>query len=185
MELVEGTAQQIGPQLWAELLRYRYRVFVEALGWPLCCKVGQEQDEFDRDDTVYVVASRGDGRVVGSARLLPTTRPYLIAKIGGGLWPDGRLPCADDVWELSRFAAVDVDGTWGDVRARLYSEAAYALLAECLACAGRLGARSLITASPVGVVRLLRHACVQHRTLGAASRINGERLVGLEISCPG
>lgn len=184
MELIAGTAQALGPRLQAALMQYRYKVFIEALGWPLGCTEGQEQDEFDRDDTVYVMARDNAGRVLGGARLLPTTRPYLIAKIFGELWPNGRLPCADDVWELSRFAAIDMVSSPGDARTRLYSEGAYALLGECLACARRLGVRALITASPVGVVRLLRRAAIRHRTTGLSCRIGGERLVGLEISCP-
>ncbi|MBL8509853.1 MAG: GNAT family N-acetyltransferase, partial [Chitinimonas sp.] len=89
------------------LARYRHRVFVEKLGWQLKCQDGLEFDQFDRPDTLYVVAQDQDDQVVGGARLLPTTRPYLLGEIFPQLLNGQPVPNSSDIWELSRFAAVD------------------------------------------------------------------------------
>src|ERR1700752_59202 len=92
--------------------RYRHRVFVEMLGWPLQTREhGLEFDQFDREDTVYVVARNTIDSVVGTARLLPTSRPYLLGEVFPQLLHGQQLPSAPEVWELSRFAAVDFNST--------------------------------------------------------------------------
>lgn len=60
-----------------------------------------EHDEFDTPAAQYLLwMDKGTTR--GVARLLPTTRPYMLKK----LWPDmveGDLPESDCVWEATRF----------------------------------------------------------------------------------
>ena len=85
------------------------KVFVERFGWALHTKNGMESDQFDRQDTVYVVAQDDRGHVSGCARLLPTTRPYLLGEAFPQLLNGLAPPCSPDVWELSRFAAVDLN----------------------------------------------------------------------------
>lgn len=64
-----------------------------------------EWDEFDRLDTVYLVLRDERERVCGCARLLPTTRPYLMTKLLSGA-VQGCLIADPAVWELSRVATV-------------------------------------------------------------------------------
>lgn len=40
MELFTGNFDGLGPHVMADLARYRYRVFVERLGWDLACVRG-------------------------------------------------------------------------------------------------------------------------------------------------
>lgn len=69
-------------ELAADLGRYRRRVFVEQLGWALpSANEAFERDQFDRDDTVYVMARNAAGEMCGCARLLPTTQPYLLESL--------------------------------------------------------------------------------------------------------
>jgi len=51
-----GTINSFSGEYFRGLSQYRYRVFVEMLGWELQCQADFEVDQFDRDDTVYVVA---------------------------------------------------------------------------------------------------------------------------------
>ena len=79
MRITSGCSAELRPPLMTRLARYRHRVFVETLGWQLQCRDALEWDQFDRDDTLYVIAQNSAGDVIGTARLLPTTRPYLLS----------------------------------------------------------------------------------------------------------
>src|SRR4051794_24886728 len=73
MEFVCNTAEKIPQALYRSLAGYRHQVFVERLGWELPSQPGYEQDQFDRADTVHVVARNASGDIVGCGRLLPTS----------------------------------------------------------------------------------------------------------------
>jgi acyl homoserine lactone synthase len=158
VEYVAGTAEELRPDVLAGMARYRYRVFVETLGWKLAVRNGLELDQFDGPDTRYVVARSEDGRISGVARLLPTTGPYLLADVFPELMGGAPPPRDPGVWELSRFAAVDFTSPQSAAGGQFSSPIAVALLREVQACAAAQGIRALITVSPRGVERLLRCA---------------------------
>jgi acyl homoserine lactone synthase len=58
---------------------------------------------FDDLDPVYIVCEDG-GDVLGSWRLLPTTKPYMLKDVFPELLYGKPAPEAPDVWEISRFA---------------------------------------------------------------------------------
>lgn len=95
----------------------RKRVFVDQLGWDIpVCEYG-EIDQYDRDETFYIVAER-DGECVGGLRLNPTTSKfsyrgqdysYMIrdAKLGllSSISPeliDQTPPQDPTIWEMTR-----------------------------------------------------------------------------------
>ena len=59
----------------------RKRVFVDTLRWDLPVVDAQfEIDEYDTEDAIYlIVAAPGDGRHLGSVRIVPTSGPHLLA----------------------------------------------------------------------------------------------------------
>ncbi|WP_063771728.1 acyl-homoserine-lactone synthase [Cupriavidus necator] len=145
--------------MMTRLARYRHEVFVQRLGWTLPCPDGLELDQFDREDTVYLVAlNKCTGAIRGSARLMPTTRPYLLREIFPVLLHDAPAPTSADIWELSRFAVVDLEAPASARSGQFSSRAATALLRATLICAAELGARGLVSVSPIGVARLLKRA---------------------------
>ncbi len=73
MKFYVGAPDCLAPELIFGHALYRYKVFVKKLGWNLRTADGMELDEFDRPDTLYVVA-RSNDEVISTARLLPTTR---------------------------------------------------------------------------------------------------------------
>ena len=158
VETITGTRSELPEQLYREMLRFRYRVFVEHLGWKLPCGEGLETDQFDRPDTIYVVVRDTHGRLAGCARLLPTTRPYLLEQLFPELLGGSPPPRSPRMWELSRFAAFDHAPRGAPRSGGLSSTTAVGLLESALRCARRLGARRLITVSPTSVERLLRKA---------------------------
>ena len=76
MHIVAGTASNLSTSAFSAMAHYRYRVFVEKLGWKLANDGVTELDQFDRDDTLYVMARERDARLSGVARLLPTCLLY-------------------------------------------------------------------------------------------------------------
>jgi acyl homoserine lactone synthase len=123
------------------LLRYRYDVFVRHLGWKLpLSDPGHETDEFDGPDTVYLIDRDAQRQVRGCARLLPTIRPYLLAKHFGHLLA-GATPHSHEVWELSRLAVGQTSEAASSIDK---STSLKGLLNAALNFAKNQGARSLI-----------------------------------------
>jgi acyl homoserine lactone synthase len=174
---ISGTSTSLAAEVFVGLARFRHRVFVEMLGWELQTRDGLELDQFDRADTVYVAARNERGAVVGIARLLPTTRPYLLRDVFPQLLHEQPLPCTSAVWELSRFAAVDFDSTRttpvSQVAAQVSSPVAVGLLREAMRVASELGAQHLITVSPLAVERLLRKAGFRAHRAGPPIVVGG------------
>ncbi|WP_308446983.1 acyl-homoserine-lactone synthase [Chitinimonas prasina] len=170
--MVSGTREQLRVEVEVSLAQYRYRVFVEELGWPLKTEHGLERDAFDRDDTVYVVARNNEERVCGCGRLLPTTRPYLLSEVFPHLMGGIPLPHASDVWELSRFAisspsnaGLSVADAWRNT---------CALMADIVRVAASHGAKRLIAFSVVGNERLLRRMGVDVHRAAAPQLLDGK-----------
>jgi N-acyl-L-homoserine lactone synthetase len=173
VEFTTGTSRDLPEEVFVGLAQYRHKVFVETLGWDLATQAGLELDQFDRPDTLYV-AAREEGRYVGVARLLPTVQPYLLGEAFRQLMGDAPLPSSDDVWELSRFAAIDFRSN--ALSGQFSSPTAVGLLKAAQSCALRRGASRLITASPLGIERLLRKAGFSAYRAGPPQIINGHPL---------
>lgn len=173
MQIVSGSSAQLQQGLHASVGRYRHRVFVEKLGWDVPSQEGIEADQFDRPDTVYVVGRDDQGQVCGCARLLPTTRPYLLGEVFPQLLNGLAPPVSPDVWELSRFAATDFNSQATSALGKMSSEAAIALMHASLACAAEQGAKRLIMVTNIGVERLLRRAGFQAHRAGPPMIIKG------------
>ncbi|AOJ04469.1 MULTISPECIES: N-acylhomoserine lactone synthase BspI1 [Burkholderia] len=165
--------------LAADLGLYRHRVFVEQLGWKLpSASEGFERDQYDRDDTVYVVARDDDEEICGCARLLPTTRPYLLKELFPTLVAnDMPLPQSASVWELSRFAANAEDPTGSGNPAW----AVRPMLSAVVECAVRLGAKQLIGVTFLSMERLFRRIGVHAHRAGPAQQIDGRMVVACWI----
>lgn len=183
MQFIAGKSADLRQSLMAEIGLYRYRVFVEKLGWELRCEVGLEYDQFDRDDTVYVVAQDNDRQIIGLARLLPTSRPYLLGEVFPQLMNGLPVPASDDVWELSRFVALDFKEQAASASMQFSSPVAINLLRESIVVAFRLGASRLITVSPLGVERLLRKAGFKAYRAGPPMVVDGHAIFANWIDC--
>ena len=177
MRIVSGVSTEILEDLHSRVARYRHAVFVERLGWSLQTRGGEELDQYDRADTVYVVAQNEGGLISGCARLLPTIRPYLLGEVFAHVLDGEPPPCSPDVWELSRFAAVDFNRRRAAGPAAGSSAAAIGLLDAAIRYAAAQGAKRLITLSPLGVERLLRRAGFRASRAGLPLRIGGQLCV--------
>lgn len=181
MDIVTGTADTLSAGLMFDMAHYRYRVFIEKLGWSLAHSGRLELDQFDRRDTLYVMARRDGGGLRGVARLLPTTQPYLLADAFPQLLGGRPALHSPEVWELSRFAAVDPDApALGSSRFGA-SDAALALLGCAMRAATQAGARTLVTASPIGIERILRIAGIRASRLAPPVKVGSHRLFACRI----
>lgn len=182
LQFSSGTRQELPPQLFEQMGRYRREVFINQLGWELNTVNGMELDEFDGPDAVYVCSQDGEGKVNGAARLLPTTGPYLMEKVFPQLWGGNTLPCDSQIWELSRFAMVETAKTTGVLPHQASAVAASTLLRQVIKTAKLNGATSLITVSPVSMERLLRIHGFDARRAGVSKLHHEDPIVALQVN---
>lgn len=185
MNITSGTITKLPIGLVEGISHYRHKVFIDALGWELQTRNGMELDQFDRPDTLYVVAQDEEGRINGCARLMPTNRPYLLGEVFPQLMNGLSPPCTPDIWELSRFAAVDLNGRGTTEGGQFSSPTAVELLRESIRCAADHGAQRLITVSPIGVERLLRRAGFHAHRAGPPMIVDGHPIFACWIEVDG
>ena len=160
-----------------------HTMFARKPGWQLRSEHGLAYDSFDRDDTAYVVATDERGALVGTARLLPTTRPYLLGTLFPALMHGLALPASPQVWELSRFAAPDFDAALTSTVGWRPAPVAARLLDMALKSAAGLRAERVIAVSPLGLERLLlRNGFRAHRA-APPLLVDGNPLFACWIEC--
>jgi N-acyl-L-homoserine lactone synthetase len=179
LNMVTGTVKDLKPAMAQALSVYRYSIFVEKMGWPLECQEGNEQDSFDREDTLYVVAHDNSNEVCGCARLLPTHKPYLLGEVFPELMEGATLPHSSDIWELSRFAL-------SSPKDKVLSAAQswqnnIKLMAKVIETASGHGARRLIAFSGVANERLLKRAGVNIHRISKPHLIDDKPVVAFWI----
>lgn len=87
-----------------KMYRLRCKVFHERLGWDVQVRDGLESDGFDDPDSVYVLTTDSDDAVIGSWRLRPSTRDYMLSDVFPSLLNGAPVPKHRHIWEISRFA---------------------------------------------------------------------------------
>lgn len=87
-----------------QMFRARYDQFITQMGWDIPgVEAPYEKDQFDTEDTVYIISVDPKlDTVTASARLNPTTKPHLLTEIFPNFCDLQPPPQADDVWEWSR-----------------------------------------------------------------------------------
>ncbi len=161
-----GTAHLFEDAL-ASQARLRYRVFVQGRGLDHSYFDGLEYDEFDTPAAVYLVWRDRERVARGVARLLRTTRPYMLQTY----WPDlvetGPLPSSPDVWEVTR---VCVDKSFDpQIRLRIFPE----LLCAINEYFGLFGIRGMIGVTRQHMLEHFLRTGIQW--LGPAKTIEGEK----------
>lgn len=87
-----------------EMFAIRHRVYVETRGWAALARADKrEVDQFDNDNAVYLLGLNALGAVQSGVRLVPTTQPTLMRDIFPHTVPNGKIPCSDKIYEMSRF----------------------------------------------------------------------------------
>ncbi|MDN7183362.1 GNAT family N-acetyltransferase [Caballeronia sp. SEWSISQ10-4 2] len=177
MRILIHRGSDLPAEVAVALGQYRYDVFVKQLGWKLQTRDSCERDQYDRDDTMYVVARDHLGAICGCARLLPTTAPYLLQEIFPTLLSaDMPPPVSTEVWELSRFAVSSSHG-----REASYRWAVQPLLTAAVQCAMTLGAHRIIGVTFLSMERLFRRIGVHAHRAGHSVLVDGKQVVACWI----
>ncbi len=185
MDVLYGNAASLTEPVFQELGKYRRDIFIEKLGWELALTNDLELDQFDRQDTIYVLARDEHRQVIGCARLLPTTSPYLLGEIFPNLLNGLLPPSSTDVWELSRFAATGDLGHGSCSGPQHPSKLALEILNVAADYARRQGAKRLITVSPIGMERLLQKTGFHTHRAGPPILVAGHPTVACWIEIDG
>lgn len=91
------------PKLRHEMFRDRAKQFRDRLGWPLEVNLfGEEIDEYDSENPLYVIWETDTGGHGGSMRLLPTTGRTMVNDHFRHL-TDGVSIISPVIWESTRF----------------------------------------------------------------------------------
>ncbi len=91
------------PKLRDSMFRDRAEQFYRRLGWDVTVdEHGEEKDEYDAENPLYVIWEDGAGRHSGSMRFLPTVGPTMVndhfRHLAGGVRIESPL-----IWECTRF----------------------------------------------------------------------------------
>jgi len=152
-------------------------VFVQALGWevPGVARDGvHEEDQFDSEECVYVIAVASNG-ICGCARLLPTTRPYVLEQMFPSLVQGARQQRSDRVWEMSRLAASAERGG-----GRASRSLRLQVFAAALGAGRSLGATQIIGVVSQSVLRMLERSGVALERL-SSMRVQGALIVACSV----
>ncbi|VFU07041.1 Acyl-homoserine-lactone synthase [Methylocella tundrae] len=104
IKYIFGYERQEHPELFDEMFRQRKKIFIDEKKWDIKAVDGEfEIDEYDRDDTVYVVSLRPDGSLAGSVRLLSTVTDHMASGAFQHMFP-GLMIRSPTIWEATRFA---------------------------------------------------------------------------------
>jgi len=91
------------PKLASSMFRDRADQFRSRLGWPVDVDdKGEERDQYDALNPLYVIWEQTDGSHGGSMRFLPTTGRTMVNEIFGHLIGDGTIT-SPLIWECTRF----------------------------------------------------------------------------------
>lgn len=175
-EIAIVTMDNLSPAARKQLGLYRYAVFVEHMKWDLPfagTPATEEWDQFDRSDSTHVIGYTETGRICAYARLLPTTRPYLLADVFPGLM-SAPLAGNPHVWEMSRFTTFHDDVAIDLQRMRQLLRIVF----QYSIC---LGIQRLIGVAPVSMARLYRRLGLELRAMGPAAPSRGDSVAAFSL----
>lgn len=182
MEFLSGSTNSLPKGLENELAVYRYKVFVEKLGWELDTPVGYERDQFDNPETIYVVARNSKKEIIGCSRLLPTSEPYLLSEVFPELLGGNPPPHSPEIWEISRFSALDLNASSLEKhKGSLSSAVAAGLLEESVNYLKQFNVKTIITVSPLAVERLIKGLGYKVHRGGAPVLVDGHPVIACII----
>ena len=104
IKLIHGYERAERRALFEQMFRHRKAVFIDQKGWDLPVTEGVfEIDNFDRDDTVYILSVDAGGGLLGSVRLVNTTFDHMATTVFATMFP-GLVIRSPTIWEATRFA---------------------------------------------------------------------------------
>jgi acyl homoserine lactone synthase len=174
-----GNSLELSANVMCRMHEFRRDVFVKRLGWTLPMIGGVERDEYDTPDARYVVLHDESGRVTACARLLPTTRSYMLPELFPQLLGHCETPRDKSVWELSRFAMSVRETREGCILS--LSKPTLDFLDVIFDFARQHKIARLVLVTSIGIERLMLRAGVPAHRVAPPARVNGTLCVALFI----
>ena len=103
IHLIAGATNPNCRELLAGMFRLRHDVFIKEKRWNIKSYNGLEFDQFDTEETLYLVELDEAGAVVATVRMNPTDRPTLFSEVFADMCHGGPPKCPK-TWELTRGA---------------------------------------------------------------------------------
>ena len=158
MAVITGFANELrqSESILNSMYEFRHQVFHRRLGWNVNIENGKEFDHFDTLNPYYVADFNQQGKVDACWRILPTTGSYMLKDTFPQLLAGHNAPCAENIWELSRFA---VDAKKGDNNKQAtLNDLTYMLLQQGYLFAKNHHIERYITVTSVAMERMLLNA---------------------------
>lgn len=90
-----------------EMFRLRHDIYVGRRGWAALERPdGRDVDQFDTEETIYLLGLDEFGRVFSGLRLNPTTGPHLINTLFPHAVTFEPIPVDDEIYEFTRYFVV-------------------------------------------------------------------------------
>ncbi|MES2022846.1 MAG: acyl-homoserine-lactone synthase [Pseudomonadota bacterium] len=103
LHVLQSAARPASDAVLRAMFAARKSVFVDLLKWDVPVLDGAyEVDQFDDVHATYLILAGPDDTHLGSARLLPTTRPHILDSFYADLCEDAP-PRDADIFEITRF----------------------------------------------------------------------------------
>jgi N-acyl-L-homoserine lactone synthetase len=105
VDVITQANRHIYKELLDDMFKMRHRIVVEKWGWKIPdCEPGFDKDQFDTDETVYLVETDAlRQRVVGCVRLNPTIGPHMMSELFAQHCDLQPVLRGTNVWECSRY----------------------------------------------------------------------------------
>ena len=175
LHVLRVAPRPVPDQVLQAMFAARKRVFIDLLRWDVPVLDGRfEVDQFDDQHAQYLVLAEPDGRHLGSARLLPTTRPHIL----DSLYPElceNAPPRAADIYEVTRFC-LDRSLSASERRA-VRDTLVTALVDHALAC----GITSYTAIAEFGWLQQILAFGWRCRPLGLPTPVAGRTLGAIQI----
>jgi N-acyl-L-homoserine lactone synthetase len=105
VDLITPDNRHMYQDLLHDMFEMRYRVVVEKWGWQIPgIRTGYDKDQFDTDDTVYLIETNSARtQVTGCVRLNPTTSPHMMSALFAPYCDLAPAVTGPNIWECSRY----------------------------------------------------------------------------------
>lgn len=103
VHLIVGASNPVARERLQAMFRQRHDIFIKEKGWQLASRDGLEIDQYDDDDTLYLLQYAPDGELVASMRMNATDRPFMVLDAFADM-VQGPITRGPEIWELTRGA---------------------------------------------------------------------------------
>jgi acyl-homoserine lactone synthase len=177
IHLINAENRHLYSDVLAQMHRARTDHFVKERGWNnLSVQAGQELDEYDNDEALYLVGFDEQGGIAVSARLLPADHGSVLSDHFSHLVVEGPA-CGPGVFELSRYFASPA------LRGRQHFPVKASMNVAIVEAMVERRARRLVGFTDLHLLGTLRYSGWRIRPIGLPADYDEGTAAAFEIAC--